>query len=191
MPHLIRRICASSVSLCFGATLLIAPFVLAGCEDRQNPSATRTVTDPVMSAAETQGRTTFTAFLRAFASPEPGWGSFQVRHAYTTENGFVDHLWLDLNAIGDNNQLLCTVPTDEDERAIRFQPGEELTIDPGTVNDWMFIAADGSFVGGYTLRVTMDRIGNTHDDTGDDMHGGIRFRDLEDLEPDAPTAPSP
>ena len=36
----------------------------------------------------------------------------------------------------------------------------------------------GTFVGGYTLRVTMDRIGNTSGDR-DNVHGGIPFRDLD------------
>ena len=171
------------------AVTLAVPLALCACEQQASSSATRTITNPAMVAAENQGRTTFPAFLRAFADPEPGWSSFQVRYAYTTDTGFIDHLWLDLDSVGENGRRLCTVPVDEDERAIMFEPGQELVVEPGAVSDWLFIDADGSFVGGYTLRVTMDRIGNTHGDTDDDMHGGIRFRDLEDLRPDAPPAP--
>jgi len=188
MPRPIRRPSLTPARLIL-TVAFAGPLVLFACEEQQSTTATRTISDPAMIAAENRGRTTFPAFLRAFDAPEPGWGSFQVRYSYTTDNGFVDNIWLDLDSVGENSQLHCTVPADEDERAIRFEPGEKLVIEPGTVSDWMFIDADGNFVGGYTLRVTMDRIGNTSGDTDDDMHGGLRFRDLEDLKPDAPGPP--
>lgn len=173
------------------AIVLVSLFALGACErpQQQTGSATRTITDPAMKAAAEQGRATFSDFLRAYASPEPGWGNFQVRHAFTNEAGFDDTIWLDLRSIGEGGQLHCTVPEDEDERAIQFEPGEELTVAQGSINDWLFIDQRGTFVGGYTLRVTMDRIGDTSGDTEDDMHGGIRFRDLEDLKPGTPTDP--
>lgn len=173
------------------AASLMASLALVACEERGAQSGATAVVsaDSEMAAAMTTGRSTFPGFLRAYDSPEEGWGNFQVRHAYTTETGFVDHIWLNLRAVNEDGQLVCEVPEDEDERAIRFEPGEEIIAEPGTINDWLFIDEKGTFVGGYTLRVTMDRIGNTTGDTEDDIHGGIQFRDLEDVVPGAPDAP--
>jgi uncharacterized protein YegJ (DUF2314 family) len=173
------------------ATSLAASLGLAGCEqEAEQSSATAVVTaDSQMAEAMNTGRKTFPAFLRAYESPEPGWGNFQVRHAYQTENGYVDHIWLDLQSVQDDGQLECIVPEDEDERAIRFDPGEEIIAEPGTINDWLFIDSRGVFYGGYTMRVTMDRMGNTSGDAENDIHGGIQFRDLDGSLPDAPSTP--
>lgn len=181
---------------CSRICITLAPLLVLGllpaCEDPQTSSATRTVSDPAMTAAISEGRATFSEFLRAFRSPEEGWGSFQVRHGYTNEAGFDANIWLDLQSVGADGLLHCIVPEDEDERTIQFEPGQELTTEPSSINDWLFIDHRGTFVGGYTLRVTMDRIGDTSNDTEDNMHGGILFRNLEDLrepEPDSPEAP--
>jgi len=171
---------------------LVAPFAfLTACEQesRDHSVTARVSGDTEMAAAMSMGRSTFSAFLRAFESPRPGWGNFQVRHAYTTESGFVDHIWLDLRVVKDDGKLVCIVPVDEDVRAIRFEPGEEIIAERGTISDWLFIDSRGTFFGGYTLRVTMDRIGNTSGSRDDDVHGGIQFRDLEDLDEDDPDLP--
>ncbi|MFU8828726.1 MAG: DUF2314 domain-containing protein [Phycisphaerales bacterium] len=148
-----------------------------GCERER--SATVIISDIEMREAESRARATLPMFLQAYASPEKGAGGFQVRHEYTNQAGYLDSIWLDLQSINDAGRLVCIVPDDEDERVIPFELGQEIIAHQSSINDWLFIDRDGTFVGGYTLRVTLDRIGNTYQDD-EDMHGGIRFRDLDD-----------
>lgn len=165
------------------AALLVCTVAMPACEETSSRSASVSIADPQMDAAMSRGTSTFPLFLSAFRNQQPGWTGFQVRYAFTNDNGFRDSVWLDLQSINDQSRLVARVPVDEDERTARFEPGSELVIDQSDVNDWLFIDEKGTFVGGYTLRVTMDRIGDTSGDT-DNLHGGIPFRDLETEEPD-------
>ena len=151
---------------------------LVGCENRRSGDASVSIADAKMDAAIARGKATLSQFLRVFDDPQPGWTGFQVRLAYTTDSGYPDAIWLDLLSMNEDARLVTRVPEDEEERAARFPPGSEVIDDQIDVTDWMFIDESGTFVGGYTLRVTMDRIGNTSDDR-DEIHGGIPFRDLD------------
>lgn len=167
------------------AIVLLGPAVgLVGCEESSSRGGPASISDPRMDAAVARGTSTFPLFLNAFRNQRPGWTGFQVRYALTNDAGFRDSIWLDLQSINDKSKLVTLVPEDEDERTSRFEPGSEVVIDPSDVTDWLFIDEHGTFVGGYTLRVTMDRIGNTSGDR-DNVHGGIPFRDL-----DGPESPS-
>lgn len=155
--------------------------LVSGCEAERSSGSARAVVDVEMAAAETQGRATLPGFLRAFEQPRAGWSSFQVRHEYrVTETGHRDVIWLDLEGVEEDGALRCMVPEDEDERVIQFTPGEGLTIGIESVTDWLFLHQDGSFVGGYTLRVAMDRQFG-RDGSDEKIHGGTRFLDLDDL----------
>lgn len=163
---------------------LVAASTMPGCEESSSRSAATTIGDPQMEAASARGKSTLPLFLKAFRDPEPGWSGFQVRYAFINDSGFRDSVWLELQSINDRAKLVTRVPADEDERTARFEPGSELVIDQSDVSDWLFLDRDGTFVGGYTLRITMDRIGGSSGERDDNIHGGIPFRDLDTEVPD-------
>lgn len=155
-----------------------------GCDESSPTGAREVRVDRAMDAAEARGRATLPLFEQAFRDPQRYWDAFQIRYVFRTDTGYKSPVWLNLESIEPGGVYVCTVPLDEDPRITLFEPGQRVEVDSSEVTDWLFIDEMGRWVGGYTLRVTMDRSLGTGIDPDDNIHGGTEFRDLDD--PDAP-----
>ncbi len=113
--------------------------------------------DEDMNAAIEQAQGTLDMFIAFLLSPDPGQTHFSIKSKFSTTNdpASFEHIWLyDVEYNGEQftgrigNQPL-------DARYLNLD--EQVQVRREDVTDWMIIE-DGVLIGGYTLRVLVDRM---------------------------------
>lgn len=111
--------------------------------------------DPEMRAAEAEARANLDGFLAELASPGPGHTLHAVKASFR-DGEIVEHMWVGRGLTWDGARFhghLANEPVDIGN----MREGQEVVVDRDEVEDWMYYDDDGAIVGGYTVRVLMDR----------------------------------
>lgn len=157
----VRIACAWAVRAALGAGLV---GIGLGCEQRTGSAA---VTNPAqgvvgvasddaeMNAAIARAQASISRLIAAFASGDPGLSYFSVKKPYTQRSGGNEHIWIDVTEI-EGDTIRGTIADDPvDIEGMRFGDAVELTA--GEITDWMYVNAAREVVGGYTIRVLVNR----------------------------------
>ena len=110
--------------------------------------------DPELLAAEAEARASLDAFLADLATPAPGHEAHAVKTAFF-EGEIVEHMWVgELTWDGARfHGRIANEPVDVGN----VSAGQEVVVERADVEDWMYYDEQGEIVGGYTIRVLMNR----------------------------------
>jgi uncharacterized protein YegJ (DUF2314 family) len=113
--------------------------------------------DEDMNAAIEQAQATLDTFVEFLNSPKPGQTHFSIKAKFATtdEPASFEHIWLyDVEYDGEQfSGRIGNQPLD----ATYLNLDEKVKVPREDVSDWMIIE-DGVLLGGYTLRVLVDRM---------------------------------
>jgi len=112
--------------------------------------------DEEMNAAIDKARAAVAQFLKVLQSPKASQVDFTVKKAFQCKDDEEhEHLWLH-NVTFDGTIIHGEVANDP-----RFVDGisfgDSAEVLPGEISDWKYIE-DGKLVGGYTIRVLLDKM---------------------------------
>ncbi len=113
--------------------------------------------DEDMNAAIEQAQATLGTFIESLISPRPGQTHFSIKAKFATtdEPASFEHIWLyDVTYDGEKfSGRIGNQPLDVTYLSV----DEKVQVPRDDVTDWMIIE-DGILIGGYTLRVLVDRM---------------------------------
>jgi uncharacterized protein YegJ (DUF2314 family) len=110
--------------------------------------------DPEMNSAIEQARSSVTTFITSLQNPGQKQTYFSVK-AKIVDGQHSEHIWL-YDVGYDGNQFQGKIGN-QPLNVKNVSLGDELTLDPSEISDWMIIE-DNRLVGGYTLRVLRNRL---------------------------------
>ena len=132
-----------------------ALFLAIGCSKSDTPPVKVTYVakdDPKMSAAIDKARATAPTFIAALKAPKASQSGFSVKMGFK-DGEQVEHMWLSPVRF-DGTKFHGTV-NNQPEKVTNVKLGQEVSIEPGQISDWMYID-NKKLVGGYTLRHLRD-----------------------------------
>jgi len=110
--------------------------------------------DPRMKEATDMARRTVGTFLQALQEPRPSQSRFGVLMP-VTDGKHTEDVWI--APVTYDGRYLRGRIDEAPESATGLKIGDEVTAEPSTISDWMYV--DGKkLVGGYTFRVLRDRV---------------------------------
>ncbi len=138
------------------AILVLSVAFFAGCSNKEPAENFTEVpdNDPQMLAAIEKAKATVATFEVALRAPKPGQTGFSVK-APISDHGYTEHFWL-LPVSFDGKEFHGQINNDP-EKVKTVKLGQEITIAPSQISDWMYIE-NHKLVGGFTLRVLHDRM---------------------------------
>lgn len=111
-------------------------------------------TDAEFDAAVQQARDSLSTFIMTIATPHTDRTLVAVKVRFSPPDEVSQDIWVD--------EVTCTDgifrgSMGDDIPALRLEFGEKITVDEKDILDWM-IVEDGKLVGGYTIRLAMQRM---------------------------------
>lgn len=109
--------------------------------------------DPEMNRAMQKARDTLPVFRKYLSHPPAGVTSLQLKVALR-QGDEVEHVWLaDLSIKGEG---FSGTIANQVEFIPSYQKGQRITVQPGSVSDWMVVLTNG-IRGGYSIQVILAR----------------------------------
>jgi uncharacterized protein YegJ (DUF2314 family) len=108
--------------------------------------------DARMNAAITKARSTVDTFINALKAHRPDQTDFAVKAAFT-DGDKTEHMWIGSVSF-DGTNFRGTVQN-EPEMVKSVKEGQEVTVAPAQISDWMY-AEKKKLVGGQTVRAVRD-----------------------------------
>lgn len=122
-----------------------------------NPSGIHTLegSDAEMNKAIEAARSSLSEFEQAIRSNNAHYELFALKVMFPDEVGGFEHLWI--TDIFLEDQQYHGFVGNEPQYTLAVEVGQEVTIDPEEISDWMYVES-GTLRGGYTLRVLRNRL---------------------------------
>lgn len=130
-------------------------------------------TDAEMNEAIEAARASLSQFEDAMRSDNPQYDLFALKVMFPDQIGGSEHIWI-TDLILEDGQYRGLVGN-EPQYTILVEAGQEVTVDPEKISDWMFVEA-GKLRGGYTLRVLRSRM-SAHERAEFDRSLGITIEE--------------
>ena len=111
--------------------------------------------DAEMNKAIESARSSLNKFEEAMRSNDPRYDLFALKVMFPDQVGGSEHIWI-TDLVLENGQYRGLVGN-EPQYTILVEAGQEVTVDPEKISDWMYVE-DGKLRGGYTLRVLRGRM---------------------------------
>jgi len=112
--------------------------------------------DARMNAAIEKARSSLDSFIAALSAPKPSQSEFSVK--VRVEDGKrVEHMWV--NPVRYENGKFTGVINNDAELVRTVKLGDTIHAEKPEISDWMYVE-DGKLVGGYTIRVLRDQMGD-------------------------------
>ncbi|MGV3721508.1 MAG: YegJ family protein [Actinomycetota bacterium] len=111
--------------------------------------------DPKMLAAIDKARATADTFIAALNAPKPTQSEFAVKLG-VKDGEKVEHMWL--SPVRFEGGRFHGVINNDAELVRTVKLGDTVTAEKSEISDWMYVQ-DGKLVGGYTIRVLRDQMG--------------------------------
>jgi uncharacterized protein YegJ (DUF2314 family) len=110
-------------------------------------------------------------FMAALKTHPDGDGVFEIKKAFV-DGDKVEHLWI-RRVVFDGKNFHGKI--DNQPLEVRnVHSGENVTVAPAEVDDWMFVK-DGNLIGGYTTRVLYARL-SPNDKAAFDQQSGFNIK---------------
>jgi uncharacterized protein YegJ (DUF2314 family) len=142
---------------------LLSSIAVAACGAKNDTPATPKSPSPVvytrssdaaMASAIARARAELPSFIAVMKAPTPAQSAFGVKVAMLHPGG-VEHIWLGQPAFeGDN---VVGIVEDVPEHLANVSRGSRVRVSTKSISDWMYME-NGRLVGGYTMRVAIDRL---------------------------------
>lgn len=113
--------------------------------------------DPKMLAAIDKARSTADTFIAALNAPMPSQAEFAVKLG-VKDGEKVEHMWL--SPVRFEGGKFHGVINNDAELVRTVKLGDTVTAEKSEISDWMYVQ-DGRLVGGYTIRVLRDQMGES------------------------------
>lgn len=140
-----------------------------------NASGVQTLeeSDAEMNEAIEAARSSLSRFEEAMLSNNPQYDLFALKVMFPDQVGGSEHIWI-TDLILEGGQYRGLVGN-EPQYTIIVEAGQEVTVDPEKISDWMYVE-DGKLRGGYTFRVLRNRM-SPHERTEFDRSLGITIEE--------------
>jgi len=112
--------------------------------------------DPEMTAAIQEARSTLSLFFDAFEFPSATQKHFLLKLAFDGPVGEIEHIWI---ADLDLSTSPATGVIANEPVIPNFQYLQKVTLDPSRITDWMFYEGD-NVIGAFTTKLLQKRVGN-------------------------------
>lgn len=136
----------------------ILTFCLLTCACTSAPTAIATPTtigtDAEFDAAVQQARDSLSTFITTIATSHTDRTLVAVKVRFSPPGEVSQDIWVDEVTYSDG---VFRGSMGDDVPALRLEFGEKITVDEKNILDWM-IVEDGKLVGGYTIRLAMQRM---------------------------------
>jgi uncharacterized protein YegJ (DUF2314 family) len=145
--------------------LFAAP--IAGCGDPEGHVIAFEQDDEQMNDAIERARSTLDEFVLALRNPPPGATGFAIKKAFEQE-----HIWVGAVEVSGDGfvGLIANHPVHVD---LSFR--DRVRVERDEISDWTYRLADGTYVGGYTIRVVDERM--SADERQEHFGGEASFSD--------------
>lgn len=110
--------------------------------------------DPEMNAAIAKGQQTLPEFVKALRSPRPTMEGVSVKAKFEDINGN-EHMWV-AEPTWDGKAISGLLANDP-HWVKTVKRGDPVTVPASDISDWKYVE-NGKLIGGYTLRLLMQRM---------------------------------
>jgi uncharacterized protein YegJ (DUF2314 family) len=105
--------------------------------------------DPRLAAATAEAKRRWPEFVAAYKN-RLGKSAFVVKHAFAPKDGGVEHMWMAVTGVGDNQVTGLLI--DQAYGDIGHKEGDAITLAPGEIEDWGY-TENGRRIGGFSQPV--------------------------------------